>query len=80
MSQRKKTSRFHFRAKSKPQLPEREVKFDFENWIAPELRARVLNQAKDGQHSNQHHCMMQRNRPLPPFGSMAMLTQPLTEE
>jgi hypothetical protein len=47
MSQWKKTNRFHFWAKSKSQLPEREVKFDFEHWIAPEQRAQVLNRMKD---------------------------------
>jgi hypothetical protein len=76
MLQRKITSRFHFQAKPKSRLPEREVKFDFEHWIAPELRAQ--DRMKDEQRSNQHHRMKQRNCSLSPFGSMATLMLPLT--
>jgi hypothetical protein len=78
MLQRKITSRFHFQAKPKSQLPEREVKFDFEYWIVLELRLQVLNQTKDEQHSNQRHHTTQRNCSLSPFGSMATLMLPLT--
>jgi hypothetical protein len=69
--------RFHFRAESKSRLPEREVKFDFENLIESELRAQVLNRANDEQHSNRHHRMKQRNYPSSPFG-MTILMQLLT--
>jgi hypothetical protein len=40
---RKKSNQSDFRAKSKPQSPEREVKFDFDLKSAPELRAQVVN-------------------------------------